>query len=78
MYTLKRTSCVGASRPDDDDPARDLRITHYFTSTDFAQSLMLQQVVIITALAETALRNTPKSLVHPWSIRDAFTHSIPE
>ena len=40
-----------------------LYITHYFTSIDFAQSLMLQQEVVVAALAETAFMEYPPKLL---------------
>jgi len=48
-----------------DNPASYLRIIRYFTSTNFTQSLMLRQEVVVAALAETAFtEQPPKSLVN--------------
>ena len=48
-----------------DNLASHLYITCYLTSTNFAQSLMPQQEVVITALAKTAFKEqTPKLLVN--------------
>ena len=45
--------------------ASHLRITQYFIGTDFAQSLMPQQEVVVAALAETVFtEHPPKSLVN--------------
>ena len=42
-----------------------LYITRYFASTDFTQSLVLQQEVVVATLAETAFTEyPPKSLVN--------------
>jgi len=47
------------------NPASYLRIIRYFTSTNFAQSLVLQQKVIVATLAKTAFtEQPPKSLVN--------------
>jgi hypothetical protein len=60
-----------------DDPASDLRIVRYLAGTGFAQSLVPRQAVVVATLAETAFTEyTPKLLVYPWSIRDAFIRSI--
>ena len=57
-----------------------LHIACYFTGTDFAQSLVLQQEVVVAALAETVfIEHPPESLVDficGVQKRDAFTHSI--
>ena len=45
--------------------ASHLRIIYYFTSTDFAQSLVPQQEIVVVVLAETAFIEYPlKSLVN--------------
>ena len=42
-----------------------LRIIHYFASTNFTQSLMLWQEVVVATLAKTAfIKHPPKSLVN--------------
>jgi len=42
-----------------------LRIVYYFTGTNFTQSLMPRQEVVIAALAEIAfIEHPPKSLVN--------------
>ena len=47
-----------------DDLASHLRIACYFTGTDFAQSLMPRQEVVVAALAEMAFTEHPlESLV---------------
>ena len=57
-----------------------LRITRYFTGTDFAQSLVPQQEVVVAALAETAFtEHPPESLVdfiRRVQERDTFIYSI--
>ena len=46
------------------NPASHLHIIYYFTSTNFAQSLMPQQKVVVAALAKMAFtEHLPKSLV---------------
>ena len=63
-----------------DDPASHLRIVRYFAGTDFAQSLVPRQEVVVAALAETAFtEHPPESLVdfiRRVQERDAFTRSI--
>ena len=45
--------------------ASHLRIARYFTSTNFAQSLVPRQKVVVAALAKTAFtEHPPKSLVN--------------
>ena len=57
-----------------------LRIARYFTSTNFTQSLMLRQEVVVATLAKTAfIEYPPKSLVnfiYRVQERDAFIRSI--
>ena len=40
-----------------------LRIARYFASTDFAQSLVLRQEVVVAALAKTAFIEYPPKLL---------------
>jgi len=40
-----------------------LHITHYFASTDFAQSLVLRQEVVVATLAEMAFMEYPPKLL---------------
>ena len=40
-----------------------LHITYYFTSTNFAQSLMPQQKVVVAALAKMAFTEHPPKLL---------------
>jgi len=48
-----------------DDLASHLRIIRYFAGTNFAQSLMPRQKVVVATLAETAfIEHPPKSLVN--------------
>ena len=48
-----------------DDLASHLRIVCYFVGTDFAQSLVPQQEVVVAVLAETVfIKHPPKSLVN--------------
>ena len=62
------------------NPASYLRIIRYFTSTDFAQSLVPQQEVVVATLAETAFTEYPPKLlvnfIYRVQKRDAFTRSI--
>ena len=65
---LSKTSLIGliAFNPKEDPLAQVtvpynnlasyLRITYYFAGTDFAQSLMPQQEVVVAVLAETAFK----------------------
>jgi hypothetical protein len=46
-----------------DDLASHLRIICYFTSTDFAQSLIPRQEVVVAALAETVFMEHPPKLL---------------
>ena len=47
-----------------DDPASHLCIVYYFISTDFAQSLIPRQKVVVATLAEMAFTEyPPESLV---------------
>ena len=45
------------------NPASHLRIIRYFASTDFAQSLVLWQEVVVAALAEMAFTEYPPKLL---------------
>ena len=62
------------------NPASYLHIIYYLTGTNFVQSLILQQEVVVTALAEMAFKEQPlKSLVnliHKVQERDTFIYFI--
>ena len=57
-----------------------LYIIHYFTSTDFAQSLVLQQEVVVATLAKMAFTEHPPKLlvnfIYRVQKRDAFIRFI--
>jgi len=46
-----------------DNLASHLRIIYYFASTDFAQSLVLRQKVVVATLAKTAFTEYPLKLL---------------
>jgi len=57
-----------------------LRIIYYFTSTDFTQSLVLWQEVVVATLAKIVFIEHPSKLlvnfIYKVQKRDVFTRSI--